>query len=121
MSRWIVSLLWLALASNCTNYLVQGNNLAFRDYAGVKKLAETPVKGEACRQWILLIPFGEVSIPAAFKDAVSKSPPGTTGLAKVNVQFYSSRPAVGILAGRECFYVEGIPASVPSPALTSNP
>jgi len=96
--------------SSCSRYMVHGDYLGYNESTVVKKLDDKPINAEACRQWIFFIPFGEVSWSEAIKNAVAQAPAGTTGLANVSVQFYSSRPAWGVLAGRECFKVQGVPA-----------
>lgn len=73
------------------------------------------MSGEACRWWVVVIPIGgEDTVEAAYRDAMSNSPPETTGLADLRITLESTIPPVlvpaTILARRYCIRVTGVPA-----------
>lgn len=112
-----ISLLAIFLQS-CSQPVMKGNYLALDKNDSYQNLTDMKIEGESCKQYVFFIPFGENTVSAAFHDALSKAPEGTTGLSEVEVEI--SVPLIGgFLAGRYCMTVRGYPAKSPySPDIT---
>ncbi|MCR9141566.1 MAG: hypothetical protein NXI24_04880 [bacterium] len=105
-----VIILLLATA-NCKSTLGTGKFIATQELPDSKleRLSEEKIEGRGCRQHIFFVPVGEQSYNAAFADAMSRAPEGTTGF--MSAEMETSFPLfAGLMFGRYCAVMRGYPA-----------
>jgi hypothetical protein len=107
---WMIGIL-LVFFLGCRSTVVTGGFVASHEYKGFTESTADRVRGESCKVQIFFFPVGKMDLNEAFANAMAKAPPGTTGLANMNIGY--TYPAVigGAMFGPWCFFVEGRPAT----------
>jgi hypothetical protein len=106
--RLLLLLIPLVLTA-CASPGIKGKYVSLNNDTSYKKIQAASVEGRSCMWWVLLIPIGKNLPVEAYDDAISQSPPATTGLA--DAKLYLTMPMIGgALLSRNCTHVTGIPA-----------
>ncbi len=117
--RTFAAIAVLAGGTACKSTIGTGKFLATQQFPdkNLEQLSNEKVEGQGCRQHIFFVPIGEQNYNAAFRDALSKSPEGTTGFMHAELGTIVPAPFVGggILFGRFCNYIIGYPAKAKLP------
>ena len=99
----------LLVLTACSSPGIKGKYVSLSNDTSYKKVQATSVEGRSCMWWVLFIPIGNNLPVEAYDDAISQSPPGTTGLA--DAKLYITMPMIGgALLSRNCTHVTGTPA-----------